>query len=1139
MKCNLPADFMSVLSTGRIVYVFGAGMSSALSGRRSGWAQLITDGIGYIDDAALADSLRQRLAADASAASLVDVIGEVIAETRKNHTYDAWMQASIESLTVTNASLAESLRLIRAPGDIITTTNYDSLLEATTGLKALDYEQPDAAFHMIDQDRADRVFHLHGRYDSANHIDNIIASKEQYEKIYNDEAAQFIQNFLGTRTLVFIGCGQTTEDVNISRFIAFAAEKLHLDQPCFFIKRSGETVSGLPANFVTVDYGSDYADLPDFLDDMLTYCAAQFMNHNPIVGRTAWNTVAPAAFANYHFTGQEIGFVGRSQELAALTAFVEAADKLSWWAITGQAGAGKSRLALELMGRTGWYSFFLNDRATLEQANSFTPFCDTLIVIDYVQGREQVIAQIIAALRKSYYASRFRLRLLLLERNNDDGYGSWYKNLVSALGAMDTANFEKSRFPGAESLFLELGDLDEAAIEDFIGEICSLHDLPADALRNRKLRIAYGEKFEILRYRPLFIRLYVEAWIDNKCTAPRYDSFDGILEAVVQKEQTRWLELLGNDASLCASLIRLVMRAAAGGGIKPDRIPPLYAGDWERLREYIKENTLPGRQRDDSIQSIMADVMQNIQTNHGFWNPQYPDIIKEFMFAYYAADDVLDLAAELWANAGEEFSRFMFRSLCDFRDNPVFIVIIEQAPEPYSDANILDARRAFLTKTVVYPHETPESLVSRIDREYSFWSGMPYVENTCNAEEYRLATVKMAGLKGVADQYGALMQLDKMVRCIDEVLTMKGQGFEIFQALMLEERMKTCAIWNQPQLSRRFADQLMEMVGRTMGDSSDASVNRMFQLLEANNRMMAALLANKFGEALSILQAEHRGGDLSDETQAGLFAHMACNMVEIAANKRKEKYLIRGCAYLDRCMEARPEDSQVLVKYYHAQAKRLQYYYFEKNLGNKDEVVSLLNEIEQSGCDSQGETWGFTAIFLLNFITEDDPILDRLLDKAEAYLEADENDFAANVWIMLQRFIYSQRKQAVPKEIVEKAHAWFLRVPESESTRESFLRLLDSSTEKNNKDKYITKRIKDAMIQDAMHNPLYAEDAQEQLLRLGGVERLAGNYLDDEPGDGEASTYVREHKKTGLNQPCPCGSGKKFKKCCRGNGKYD
>jgi SEC-C motif-containing protein len=37
-------------------------------------------------------------------------------------------------------------------------------------------------------------------------------------------------------------------------------------------------------------------------------------------------------------------------------------------------------------------------------------------------------------------------------------------------------------------------------------------------------------------------------------------------------------------------------------------------------------------------------------------------------------------------------------------------------------------------------------------------------------------------------------------------------------------------------------------------------------------------------------------------------------------------------------------------------------------------------------------------------------------------------------------------------------------------------------------------------------------------------------FYDGEPVKPE--TFVREMPKTGRNDPCPCGSGKKFKKCC-------
>lgn len=35
------------------------------------------------------------------------------------------------------------------------------------------------------------------------------------------------------------------------------------------------------------------------------------------------------------------------------------------------------------------------------------------------------------------------------------------------------------------------------------------------------------------------------------------------------------------------------------------------------------------------------------------------------------------------------------------------------------------------------------------------------------------------------------------------------------------------------------------------------------------------------------------------------------------------------------------------------------------------------------------------------------------------------------------------------------------------------------------------------------------------------------------------TTLVNDKKKIGRNEPCPCGSGKKFKNCCMGNGTYD
>jgi hypothetical protein len=48
------------------------------------------------------------------------------------------------------------------------------------------------------------------------------------------------------------------------------------------------------------------------------------------------------------------------------------------------------------------------------------------------------------------------------------------------------------------------------------------------------------------------------------------------------------------------------------------------------------------------------------------------------------------------------------------------------------------------------------------------------------------------------------------------------------------------------------------------------------------------------------------------------------------------------------------------------------------------------------------------------------------------------------------------------------------------------------------------------------------------------VESMRGKYLEGIRDDGsvKGSTFKKQYTDVGRNDPCPCGSGKKFKKCC-------
>jgi SEC-C motif len=54
-----------------------------------------------------------------------------------------------------------------------------------------------------------------------------------------------------------------------------------------------------------------------------------------------------------------------------------------------------------------------------------------------------------------------------------------------------------------------------------------------------------------------------------------------------------------------------------------------------------------------------------------------------------------------------------------------------------------------------------------------------------------------------------------------------------------------------------------------------------------------------------------------------------------------------------------------------------------------------------------------------------------------------------------------------------------------------------------------------------------------------GHDHMHGPDCDHDHGHDHAhadETYVREEPKIGRNDPCPCGSGKKYKKCHDPNG---
>lgn len=131
-------------------------------------------------------------------------------------------------------------------------------------------------------------------------------------------------------------------------------------------------------------------------------------------------------FAQLRYDTCSAVFCGRKQELSLLNDFLKDTSTLSWWAITGAAGCGKTRLAYEFSKevnkRPGWCSRFINwpvHQCTLVSSAFTAKPTDKnlLLVFDYVYAYQTEIAKWIEQLQQKYVTTQ-KIRVLLIERED-------------------------------------------------------------------------------------------------------------------------------------------------------------------------------------------------------------------------------------------------------------------------------------------------------------------------------------------------------------------------------------------------------------------------------------------------------------------------------------------------------------------------------------------------------------------------------------------------------------------------------------------------------------------------------------------------------------------------------------------------
>ncbi len=1117
--------------------MFGTGISAALTGKLYSWYKWISDGITALNDSVLSNQLQAMLDCDSSADNLIAVVGKVLTATKAGGTYSSWMQESFETAEIINADLAHTLQKLTVFNDVFATTNYDLLLERATGLRSLSYEQPDQAFEMLKTGQSNAVLHIHGIYDSIHGIDNIVADRKQYDAVLNDKGAQFIQNFLGTRTLVFVGCGKTTEDVNIGQFVEFARKYLHMDRPYYFLYNSSSPVNGLPDNIHLIPYGDDYADLSAFLDELAVTRFKHKIAGSRIIGRTGFDKSEALndSVLKYHFSQCSVPFCGREEELKRLYEFINSDAPFSWWSITGQAASGKSRLAYELISRlpSSWFGFFVSERVHQSDVETYKPFCNTVAVFDYVAGRERQIAETILGLRHVFAASAYKFRVLLIERTNSRSVNSWYSRLLQYCGRSESALLKSDEY--ADS-FLYLDDLDHNAVIHFISAVCRKNGLDDNPERDAELCDIYALKFERLKFRPLYVQLFIEAWIHNGCNTAKYDKYTELIEDLLKKEQEKWLVSVGGDLSVCNACIRLLVRANIAP-LQIDGIPEIYKADWETVENYIKSGSFSGRQKSEFQDTLINTLCQNIDQYHAVIAPQFPDIIKEYMFSYYTEPDALpDVMKEIWLDAAAPFNTFIMRCLMDFADQDFYKQALNAYHFSTKDVDALKGRLAFFKNRLVQKGEDPQVFWDLIDNEHEFWSSVSVPEESGNEQDL-IATIKVAGLHRVAAHIGAwsLYDVSSMISVIDEMISVKGgPGTEVVKKFMLSESIRTLSTSSFFDAAEYLRNKLDEMVGQ----SPESEIDNLIQMQNYNDKMMKHILSEEFKQAGDVLQEMCEKCKVEDLESARILAHSCFNIDTLSFQLDHTKTLGSGLAIVLGIEAIHPDDWIIRSRRIGCQVALLQkrlFIDYEDESVLRSELKTLDEELATmafNGTDSDealGMTWGAEKTLWMNLATQEE--IESVLQEADGILKI--NPAIAEVactriigtCVLHDKHLHTKVTHTEAADLFKHVEA----NPDSGSVRNAFFRMLDSSEDAGKTENYLNTDIIREGLQDAKYNPLMGSGIPELDLQQAILDEL---LTVNEP-------YVRGHRKIGRNDPCPCGSGRKFKKCCLGKGIYD
>lgn len=370
---------------------------------------------------------------------------------------------------------------------------------------------------------------------------------------------------------------------------------------------------------------------------------AEYINNQKVIQETQYRL---------DYRSEEIPFVGRRKELSEIQDFCNSDQQISWWAIIGNGGSGKSRLAYqyikENINSSEWKMLFLrndffkqvNGDGKYNYWNSWIYDKNLLLVVDYIQKNAREVAQWIEDLNNNISVSR-KIRVLMLERTCGEK-ALWYKGIFDK-PLLLSLQYKKK--------FLELYPMEDSLIH--------LALKYAEKSKKKISEIDAKEAFEKLKIldpdmRILYYIILLEA-ISEEATWKNWNKTE-LIKYIIDREQGFIDVRFNNDRKMIQVYNRLLAFCTATREMPffdlPSNIPEIIKRDVELLYDTFCDK--------DKLYAVMLLKDDAIQ-------PFTPNVIGEYMVLYtidrylIKQSDKEQFVYNLWLYDPENFAQFIFR----------------------------------------------------------------------------------------------------------------------------------------------------------------------------------------------------------------------------------------------------------------------------------------------------------------------------------------------------------------------------------------------------------------------------------------------------------------------------------------------